>query len=523
MKLNFKYNRKAFTLIELLIVIAIIGILFVVLVSKVDFATDKAKITGVQTDFRSFQVAFETVSRENSGFNTLGWDTGDNAGSIAKDGPITINGVDYTYANAEKDAGDRKRNSYDVGDLNLNGKCDTDETFTGRKIYTETWTSIYTLDNPGNVDDKSAYIDLENAINKNLDPKLHVTINPADKTFNMKNGYQDPWDTEYHGFYLTNAKTDGKDRGAIVMYSDGPNKVFGSEQSIANGIVNIGVKNGAIQGQDDLSIATCYTYCNGHGEIKTSTFGFSNNQQIQVGGNNGGSTITPSEPETEPLSHLFNKMFIHEGDVFGGGIPLGVEFRPNNELEFYMSTREEVDGFSIFTCIPISLVFTEKNPDPNANQPFTYYVNDNIITAYVPSINTGSVTNLIEIQATYDKTTEQIIILSAVASDPNDMELTETLTSQPWNMYSKTLNLSYNTPYYSIADTSKYIIVNEDGTIINENGELIFEATYKSAFIWTDISFPNTNGKCLLSTTSPNAIAIMNSGSIERYIYSTTP
>ena len=44
----------AFTLIELLIVIAIIGILFIVLVSKVDFATDKAKATGVQTTFRSY-------------------------------------------------------------------------------------------------------------------------------------------------------------------------------------------------------------------------------------------------------------------------------------------------------------------------------------------------------------------------------------------------------------------------------------------------------------------------------------
>ena len=66
MKLKFKSNRKAFTLVELLIVIAIIGILFVVLVSKVDFATDKANATGVQTDFRSFQIAFETVSRENS-------------------------------------------------------------------------------------------------------------------------------------------------------------------------------------------------------------------------------------------------------------------------------------------------------------------------------------------------------------------------------------------------------------------------------------------------------------------------
>ena len=55
-------QRKAFTLVELLIVIAIIGILFIVLVSKVDFATDKAKATGVQTDFRSFQLAFDTVA-----------------------------------------------------------------------------------------------------------------------------------------------------------------------------------------------------------------------------------------------------------------------------------------------------------------------------------------------------------------------------------------------------------------------------------------------------------------------------
>lgn len=70
-----KANKKGFTLIELLIVIAIIGILFIVLVSKVDFATDKAKATGVQTDFRSFQIAFRQVAIEQQGFpddtNTL--------------------------------------------------------------------------------------------------------------------------------------------------------------------------------------------------------------------------------------------------------------------------------------------------------------------------------------------------------------------------------------------------------------------------------------------------------------------
>lgn len=61
-------QRKAFTLVELLVVIAIIGILFVVLISKVDFATDKAKAAGVQTDFRSFELAAHAVGIEQQGF-----------------------------------------------------------------------------------------------------------------------------------------------------------------------------------------------------------------------------------------------------------------------------------------------------------------------------------------------------------------------------------------------------------------------------------------------------------------------
>ena len=146
--MNCKYKssmtkRKAFTLIELLIVIAIIGILFIVLVSKVDFATDKAKASGVQTTFRSFQLAFEQVSKENSGFNTFGWDTGDNGGGVTAGATITLNGKSYTYTNALKDAGDRIRNSYDEGDTNLDGRYTDGEVWTGRKVYTETWTSCY--------------------------------------------------------------------------------------------------------------------------------------------------------------------------------------------------------------------------------------------------------------------------------------------------------------------------------------------------------------------------------------------
>ena len=260
-------KKRAFTLIELLIVIAIIGILFVVLVSKVDFATDKAKATGVQTDFRSFQVAFDTVAKENAGFNTFGWDTGDTNG-------------------------DKIRNSYDAGDANQDGIKQDDEVWTGRKVYAETWTGIYTLVKPGTTDlDADAIFALESAINKNLDPKLHIAIGTDGKII-MANGAQDPWKTEYHGVYISNAANDKKDRGALIIYSNGANQEFGSEHSIANGIVSIIVPGNNIYGQDDMSIVSCYTYTNGYGEVKNMTTGFSNNQGF-LSGNNGNVSITP--------------------------------------------------------------------------------------------------------------------------------------------------------------------------------------------------------------------------------------
>ena len=258
-------KKKAFTLIELLIVIAIIGILFIVLVSKVDFATDKAKATGVQTDFRSFQVAFETVAKENAGLNTFGWDTGD------------ING-------------DRVRNSYDKGDVNKNGKQDEGEVFVGSKTYGETWTGVYTLVKP-ETDfstvgyDKDVIFALESAINKNLDPKLHITIDAKTGKITMANHARDPWNTEYHGYYITNAEVDKKDRGAIVIYSNGANQEWGSTHEIANGVVTVNVPGNNVYGKDDYSLAVIYTYTNGYGEVKTSTSGFSNNQ----GGGQAGS------------------------------------------------------------------------------------------------------------------------------------------------------------------------------------------------------------------------------------------
>ena len=276
-----KMNKKAFTLIELLIVIAIIGILFIVLVSKVDFATDKAKATGVQTDFRSFQVAFETVAKENAGFNTFGWDEGDTNG-------------------------DRIRNSYDEGDTDADGVMDDGETWVGRKEYTETWTGVYTLIKPGTTTlDADAIFALESAINKNLDPKLHITIG-TDGKITMANQAQDPWKTEYLGYYLTNAsvksstnvtdakttsseKKDSLDRGAIIMYSKGANLELGCVEEVVDGevVVTILTKETAgsanvadnnVAGKDDYSLATIYTYKNGYGEVITTTTGFSNNQ-----------------------------------------------------------------------------------------------------------------------------------------------------------------------------------------------------------------------------------------------------
>ena len=276
---SFTRNR-AFTLIELLIVIAIIGILFIVLVSKVDFATDKAKATGVQTDFRSFQLAFETVAKENAGFNTFGWDTGD------------------TNANG-------KRDSYDEGDDNKDGIQNNGEVWTGHKTYAETWTRIYSLRMPGKDPASTNYhpdaiAALEAAINANLDPKLHITISD-NGTISMANGAQDPWNKEYHGYYITNADVDKKDRGAIVMYSDGANNEFGSAHSIANGVVSITVPGNNKFGKDDYAMSVVYTYTNGYGETQTITSGFSNNQEML-----GGTNVTPNTPDVEPDDNITN-------------------------------------------------------------------------------------------------------------------------------------------------------------------------------------------------------------------------
>lgn len=207
-------NKKAFTLVELLVVIAIIGILFVVLISKVDFATDKAKATGVQTDFRSFQLAAETVARENAGLSPL---------------------VKLT------------------GDTNANGIADDGETVT------------------------YDYSALADALNKTLDPKLHVVIDNATGEITMKNDAKDPWKTEYVGKYLQATAGDKATRGAIVFYSAGANLAVEMEAEVVNGEVVVEYADAA-KAEDSYSVATIYTFKNGYGEVISTSTGFSNNQ-----------------------------------------------------------------------------------------------------------------------------------------------------------------------------------------------------------------------------------------------------
>ena len=59
-------EKKAFTLMELMIVMSIILILFVSFNTSARFAADKTRIAGVQTDFREFFTAVELIGSKNN-------------------------------------------------------------------------------------------------------------------------------------------------------------------------------------------------------------------------------------------------------------------------------------------------------------------------------------------------------------------------------------------------------------------------------------------------------------------------
>ena len=397
MKKTFR-NKKAFTLIELLIVIAIIGILFIVLVSKVDFATDKAKATGVQTDFRSYQVALEQVAKENAGFNTFGWDVCD------------LNG-------------NRVRDSYDVGDINQNGKQDEGEVFTGRKEYGEEFAGIYTLTNPADTSDMSAVRALEAAINANLDPKLHLVIHD-DFTITMATQATDPWKNEYHGRYQSNAGADGMDRGAIFLYSKGANGDNGSADGIVGGLVNITTPQNNITGQDDYVLATFYSYANGYGEVQTVTKGFSQNQTFNDGSN---VPVTPSvDPPIIPgyLQPVARKnkyglwlnrayqVAIEQNEETGESITLDFIFKDNGGVEIFLGAKTETMSISL----PIHFLLVLEGLGSNMeeamalleNDLFTYTMDENGLMFQVnPMLGDGA----LEIETIqFDPVTQQLAL-----------------------------------------------------------------------------------------------------------------
>ena len=129
MRYYYRTKKKAFSLLELLIVIAILGILFIVLASKIDFVSDKSRTSGLQADMRAFQMALHTVGAENQGYTE------------------------------------------DLNELVLQ-------------------------------------------INKNLNPKMHLSVQGA----GMVSALSDPWGKPY---FISYAKTD-EDLGRIIVTSHGP-------------------------------------------------------------------------------------------------------------------------------------------------------------------------------------------------------------------------------------------------------------------------------------------------------------
>ena len=148
-------NRKAgFTLVEILVVILIIGILFTLLVPKITSATDKAREAGVKTDFRSYQLAFEQVAREQGTIGGFGADKSavitqvnyyldtalqfDADGTTKDDGKKDPWGRDYTFE-YKKDTDDHTMQVTSGGK-----RATTDDDYTLLVKYDKAEDSVYT-------------------------------------------------------------------------------------------------------------------------------------------------------------------------------------------------------------------------------------------------------------------------------------------------------------------------------------------------------------------------------------------
>ena len=282
--MNFQKLRKkkAFTLAELLVVIGIIGILFVVLISKVDFATDRAKMTGVQTDFRSFQHAFETVARENQGFDSL----------VKADDKLLSTSDSDKHAEKYKALLDAINKDLDpklklcVFDATVTGdnvagtaniaeygkgatKYDPEDTAAACIFVTisakDPWKEAYIVYyRPGQIDAKGSLHGNRGSLTviskgPNLDEES-VWVNTVDEATTKYD------DTE--GLICDTAKTT---EGATNIADLGDGKLFTTGKYMKD------VK-AADDKADDLSMTVTYSFMKGYGEILHITEGFSNNQ-----------------------------------------------------------------------------------------------------------------------------------------------------------------------------------------------------------------------------------------------------
>jgi type IV pilus assembly protein PilA len=65
------YDRKGFTLIEMLIVVVIIGLLAAIAIPKFATSKDRAKLASLRTDLRNLLTAEETYFSDNQTYGTM--------------------------------------------------------------------------------------------------------------------------------------------------------------------------------------------------------------------------------------------------------------------------------------------------------------------------------------------------------------------------------------------------------------------------------------------------------------------
>ena len=97
-----KMNKKGFTLVEMLVVIAIIAVLVSIIIPTVTSSTDKAKAAADAANLRSAQAvvsigmldgkydAGDTLSADDLGIPATGKTGGTFSGSISTDGKISL-------------------------------------------------------------------------------------------------------------------------------------------------------------------------------------------------------------------------------------------------------------------------------------------------------------------------------------------------------------------------------------------------------------------------------------------------